>query len=233
MLVRRRLFAVLAIHCVFLVACSSAFGSSACPGDDVEPSADSIQQSELALLCDMNAVRAQNGLAPLRWDWRLWHSAQTITDAMAANHFFSHVDPQGHDLIDRISPTGYLAGAGDPFVLENLGWGGGSLGTPSAITTGWMNSDGHRVNVLDKDVTDVGIGVAWGSPSDGSEDGLFYAADFGRPATPARPVRPAIAPRRGRCAFRRLRSARQSARTRSRPIAYAPCGLRGRSTLIR
>ncbi len=66
-------------------------------------------------------------------------------------------------------PGGYLA--------ENIAWGGGSLGTPRSIVGGWMNSTGHRANILNGGLRDSGVGVAVSTPQGGS--GGTYVHDFG------------------------------------------------------
>ena len=76
---------------------------------------------------------------------------------------------------------------------ENIAWGSGTLGTPAKIMDGWMDSPGHRANILDRDYREIGIGVRAGdnydtNPTDpdpedagreGVDDAFVYTADFG------------------------------------------------------
>ena len=70
----------------------------------------------------------------------------------------------GRSFDQRIRATGYLGG----YLAENIAWGGGSLGTPRRIVGGWMNSSGHRANILNGVLRDSGIGVSPGTPQGGS-----------------------------------------------------------------
>jgi uncharacterized protein YkwD len=94
---------------------------------------------------------------------------------MVAHRDFSHVSADGRTFDQRIRAAGYMGG----YLAENIGWGGGSLGTPRRIVGAWMNSPGHRANILDGGFTDSGIGVSPGTPEGGS--GGTYVHDFGAP----------------------------------------------------
>jgi uncharacterized protein YkwD len=130
----------------------------------------------------MNVMRAERGLEPLRWDGRLSSGAQRMAADIAERQYFSHVTPDGRRLVDRIAPTGYIRGA-STLLAENLGWGMNDFSSPRAIVLGWMDSAGHRRNVLDPAMRDVGVGVAEGAVSDGGPTGVIYVADFGRRGT--------------------------------------------------
>jgi len=75
---------------------------------------------------------------------------------------FQLATPDGKNVVDRIQPTGYIPNSGDWVVGENLAWGSGALSTPQAIVNGWMNSPGHRANILKPAFTHIGIGLAGG-----------------------------------------------------------------------
>jgi hypothetical protein len=64
-------------------------------------------------------------------------------------------------------------------VGENLAWGSGALSTPQAIVNGWMNSPGHRANILANDYKDVGLSACNGSPSTTQSGGTSYVNVFG------------------------------------------------------
>jgi uncharacterized protein YkwD len=164
---------------VLLGICGNAVASPACPGDDVQPVAATAATTAQALLCDLNNVRAQNGLGALNWDWRLWAAAQRHAEDMADRHYFAHITPEGLALRDRVAPTGYLTSDTDWTLAENLGFGTSTLSPPSAIMDGWMNSAPHRENMFDPTVQDVGIGLAQGAVIDGGVAGTIYVVDFG------------------------------------------------------
>lgn len=172
---------ILAISFAF---CSNAWASVACPTDTVEASDDQAFERVQGLVCDLNVVRSQNGLRPLRWSWYLWAAAQRMADDVRTRHYFSHVTPDGRNLADRVGDTGYIPDNPTWTLGENLGWGSGALSSPISIVTGWMNSPGHRANVLDPTYEDIGIGVAQGSPMPQNRSGMVFVADFGSQGTP-------------------------------------------------
>ena len=94
---------------------------------------------------------------------------------MAAHHFFDH-----GDFVTRIREAHYLRGAQSWVLGENIAWGSDRLGTPQAIVQAWMNSPGHRANILSRSFKEIGIGVSRGAPVAGVDDGVTYATDFGR-----------------------------------------------------
>ena len=77
----------------------------------------------------------------------------------------------------RIKRTGWTRARRSWTIGENIGWGGGSLATPRSMVRGWMNSAGHRANILSRGFRMIGIGIANGAPNGGS--GATYATDFG------------------------------------------------------
>lgn len=177
--VRCRFAAIAAAQLMLLAFCSNAFASDKCSVDDVQPGAATAYDAAMALMCDMNEMRAENGLRPLSWDWRLWFGAQNHASDMAARHYFAHVSPEGRGLFERIQPTGYIPAEPTWTLSENLGFGTNVLSTPQAIVRGWMNSPPHRENLLDPEVDNVGIGMAFGSIDDGGRSGIIYVVDFG------------------------------------------------------
>lgn len=238
--VRRRCVALVAAQLVLLGFCGNAVASPACPGDDVQPVAATAAATAQALLCDLNEVRAQNGLGALSWDWRLWSAAQKHAQDMADRDYFSHVTPEGLALRDRVAPTGYLTSDTDWTLAENLGFGTSTLSPPDAITDGWMNSAPHRENMLDPTVQDVGIGIVQGAVTNGGVVGTIYVVDFGARGVDLTQPRAAIVrtttPTR-RAQLRRYRSARwarwcskamKSSALRGRRITKKRCVLSAR-----
>jgi hypothetical protein len=102
-----------------------------------------------------------------------------MADRMVGERFFSHETPDGKTVVDRIEPTGYLPRNDDWVVGENLAWGSGALSTPQAIVNGWMNSPGHRANVLASDYKEIGLAAVLGSPLPDQEGGTVYVNNFG------------------------------------------------------
>lgn len=177
--VGNRFVAVTAAILILLAVSTSASASVSCPGDEIQPMSATANEAAMALVCDVNSFRAQNGLRPLRWDWRLWSGAQNHATDMATQHYLAHTSRDGRGLADRIAPTGYIPQGAGWTLSENLGFGTSNLSSPLAIAVGWMNSDLHRENMLDPDVDNIGVGLGFGPIADGGQPGIIYVADFG------------------------------------------------------
>jgi uncharacterized protein YkwD len=133
-----------------------------------------------ATLCVLNAERDRHGLRPLRLNKRLSRAARRHARDMARRKYFAHDSLNGSSFVDRIRRTGYLHGARSWWVGENLAWGTQDRSAPRAITKMWMNSPGHRANILSPSFREVGIGLSLGAPVKGrGAPAATYATDFG------------------------------------------------------
>src|SRR3954454_6000435 len=178
---RRRAIAFLATAVAALAAPAGAHASAqdaACPGADAVPTAATIAQASQATLCLLNNERAAAGLHPVAEAQDLTQPSVAYSVRMVAERFFAHVSPDGGTLVDRLTAGGYIAPDGDWTVGENIAWGQGDLATPRNIAVAWMNSPGHRHNILTGEFTEIGIGIALGTPTDPSW-GATYTTDFG------------------------------------------------------
>src|SRR4051812_1876316 len=178
---RRRAIAFLATAAAALAAPAGAHASAqdaACPGADAVPTAATIAQASQATLCLLNNERAAAGLHPVAEAQGLTQPSAAYSARMVAERFFAHVSPDGGTLVDRLTAGGYIAPDGDWTVGENIAWGQGDLATPRNIAVAWMNSPGHRHNILTGEFTEIGLGIALGTPTDPSW-GATYTTDFG------------------------------------------------------
>lgn len=170
--------AALAVTALALAAPSQASAAS-CENADTHPGAVSGSVVRAATLCLLNAERAQHGLKKLRKNGELRLAAKRHAKDMANRNYFAHDSLDGSSFVDRILRTNYV-GAGQGWTMgENLGWGGGSLATPAAMVKGWMESPGHRANILNGRFREIGIGVVNGAPVSGQRDAATYATSFG------------------------------------------------------
>src|SRR6478672_5698628 len=153
---------------------------ASCPDIGITPSDSNMDQVNAAILCLVNGERTDNGgLPPLTSNSQLAQAAAGMCQRMVTEHFFSHETPDGKNVVDRVEPTGYIPDSGDWVVGENLAWGSGALSTPQAIVNGWMNSPGHKANILAPDYKDVGLAAVMGSPSSSNSGGTVYVNNFG------------------------------------------------------
>lgn len=125
------------------------------PGDVITiPSADSSvlsYESEVVRL--VNIERRKNGLSPLSEDWQLSRVARYKSEDMRDRGYFSHTSPTYGSPFDMMKSFGIsYRSAG-----ENIAKGQSS---PEAVVRAWMNSPGHRANILSKSFTHIGVGYA-------------------------------------------------------------------------
>jgi uncharacterized protein YkwD len=162
-----------------LAMTASASAQTSCANAATAPTSANTATIRTAVLCLVNEQRTQRGLTPLVANAQLTTAAQRHSDDMVARKYFSHTSADGRMFSQRISAAGYLTGARSYSLGENIAWGSGSLGTPQKIVAGWMNSAGHRANILNASFRDSGVGVAAGVPVTGYSGGGTYTHDFG------------------------------------------------------
>ena len=138
---------------------------AACPAPDVAPAPANLPAVAATTLCLLNGERADRGLPALAANPQLGAAAAAYAQDLVAGSYFSHTGRDGSTLLDRIRGTGYVP-ADRPWRLgENLAWGTGVLAAPGAIIRAWMNSPGHRENILDPGFREIGIGIVPGNPA--------------------------------------------------------------------
>lgn len=111
--------------------------------------------TQRAVLAEVNAARAAFGRGPLGMDDRLNRAATAHSRDMLATSRMDHRGSDGSDPGARIARAGYRWRS----YRENVAAGQGS---PREVVVTWMNSAGHRANILADDVTQVGVGFAGG-----------------------------------------------------------------------
>ncbi|WP_229369259.1 CAP domain-containing protein [Umezawaea beigongshangensis] len=112
----------------------------------------------------VNAKRAEAGCAALKIDDRVTTAAQKHSSDMAARNYFSHTTPEGVDFGTRMKAAGYPSPGG-----ENIAAG---QRTPEQVMESWMNSPGHRRNILDCSFATIGVGL--------DTNGWYWTQNFGR-----------------------------------------------------
>ncbi|TDC58840.1 hypothetical protein E1258_20165 [Micromonospora sp. KC207] len=115
----------------------------------------------------VNAERAKAGCGALKINDKLMAAAQAHSQDQADNRKMSHDGSDGSDVGDRLGRVGYAWRA----YGENVAW---NQQTPAAVMDAWMNSPGHRANILNCSFTEIGVGIA-------SSNGPYWTQDFGTP----------------------------------------------------
>jgi uncharacterized protein YkwD len=152
--------------------------STTCTGADAVPDAAGVATAATATLCLVNRERAGAGLAALVASPQLASAATAHSADMVHAHYFSHDSLDGRTMVYRIRAAGW-ATSGSWRAGENIAWGSGSYGTPRRIVENWMNSPGHRANILNGGFREAGSGVAAGAPQATSMAAAMYTMDFG------------------------------------------------------
>jgi uncharacterized YkwD family protein/spore coat assembly protein SafA len=125
------------------------------PGDVLTiPLTDSsVLNYEKEVVRLVNEIRVKNGLRELTYDWQLSRVARIKSQDMRDNRYFSHTSPTYGSPFDMMKSFGIsYRSAG-----ENIAKGQSS---PEAVVRAWMNSPGHRANILSKSFTHIGVGYA-------------------------------------------------------------------------
>jgi uncharacterized protein YkwD len=131
------------------------------------PSGNAALEAEVVKI--VNDERAKANCAALTADDRLTAAARGHSADMAARNYFSHTTPEGVEFATRITDAGYRwSRAG-----ENIAKG---QRTPAEVMSSWMNSAGHRANILNCGFKNIGVGVAADA-----RGALVWTQDFASP----------------------------------------------------
>jgi uncharacterized protein YkwD len=141
------------------------------PGGDDAP-ADSAARAEAAIVRLVQADRARAGLPPLQVEPRLSAIARAHSDDMLRHNFVGHVSPTTGTTADRVR----AAGVDTQLLLENVA----RAYSPGEAERGLMESPGHRANLLNREVTELGVGVVLGA-AQGAAHELLVTQLFARP----------------------------------------------------
>lgn len=123
---------------------------------------------EKQVLAYVNEYRVQNGLKPFEWSDELGDVARAHSKDMADNNFFSHTNLSGQTPFDRMDKAGikYTAAA------ENIAAGKKDA---KSVVESWINSDGHRANILNPELNKLGVGCY---VNNNSKYGIYWTQSF-------------------------------------------------------
>lgn len=131
------------------------------PPAPASSSPDTSQQSRVVTL--VNMARQQAGCGPIAVDVELTAAAQNHSADMSNRDYFSHTTPEGVSFDQRIRNAGYSSPG-----AENIAKGARNA---EDVMRMWMESSGHRANILNCDLNTIGVGLARG--------GFYWTQDFG------------------------------------------------------
>jgi uncharacterized YkwD family protein/spore coat assembly protein SafA len=123
------------------------------PGQTIHiPTQDAtVQRYEQEVIRLVNEIRAENGLPALTYNWELSRVARYKSQDMKDNRYFSHTSPVYGSPFEMMRSFGIAYRSAG----ENIARG---YATPQAVVNGWMNSSGHRANILNASFTQIGVG---------------------------------------------------------------------------
>lgn len=116
-----------------------------------------ILQLEQSFLVEISKWRKAHRLPGLKTNTRLQQLAKRYSQDMAQRKFFSHYDPNGRDLSDRV----LAAGINYQEIGENLAKTTNQVPSPNEVLCGWLLSSGHRKNIENKRFIETGLGIAY------------------------------------------------------------------------
>jgi uncharacterized protein YkwD len=136
------------------------------------PGGGGTNSQEREVLNLTNQIRQQQGCGPLRLDSALVEAAGRHASDMVRRHYMDHTNPDGQDPGDRMAAAGYRGSSWG----ENIAAG---YSTAQKVVAAWMQSDGHRKNILNCRFTSIGIGYDSGQVRSDWGPGS-WVQDFGR-----------------------------------------------------
>jgi uncharacterized YkwD family protein len=128
-----------------------------------EESTEGISETEMKVIELANAERRKNGLSDLKADASLSNVARDKSKDMQANNYFSHTSPTHGSPFDMMRDYGVSYNTAG----ENIAMGQRS---PEEVVQAWMNSEGHRKNILNGEFTHIGVGYV--------EEGNYWTQMF-------------------------------------------------------
>jgi uncharacterized protein YkwD len=153
---------------------TAAAGAASCKDRFLEPTKRNLVRISAATLCLVNAERRRLGRKGLLRSFRLARASRAHSADMLRRKYFEHERvPGGPTLATRLRRAGYRA----PTFAENIGYG--STNNPTLQVLAWMNSPGHRSNILHPRLKFAGVGVTIGIPVSPQLPGAMYTMDYG------------------------------------------------------
>ena len=111
----------------------------------------SVTACENEVIRLVNEIRVKNGLSALNTNWELSRIARYKSQDMVSNRYFSHTSPTYGSPFQMIKSFGLTYQSAG----ENIAYG---QTTPQAVVNAWMNSSGHRANILNSSYKQIGVG---------------------------------------------------------------------------
>jgi uncharacterized protein YkwD len=176
--VRRRavfsLFAAIATVLVLAAGASTARAGGGCANANFEPADPAgALVAQKATRCLVNRERHRHGLRRVKFNSDLQQSAAWQAQDMLAHAYFAHERSGGPGFAGRVTRFGFGNNSNGYSLGENIAWSTVGQASPREIVSMWMQSPGHRANILRKQFHEQAISAVY---SDGSVGGDFVDA---------------------------------------------------------
>jgi uncharacterized protein YkwD len=138
---------------------------------EVKPQSTETAEMEKEAFRQINRIRKDKGLAPLKADEKLTHLARGFSRLMAEENFFDHESPSGETVVDRAKKAGLEYWRLGENIFKSV-----NVPNPAdRAVDAWMKSPGHRKNILTEEFTTTGLGV-WKQGKT-----VYFTQEFTRP----------------------------------------------------
>jgi uncharacterized protein YkwD len=145
------------------------------PPAGCSPSGNNSYENQVVTL--INQERTSRGLSALSQNSSLRQAARGHSEDMACNDFFSHTGSNGSSMSSRILAAGY----GYSWAAENIAASSNCSFSASAVVNMWMNSAGHKANILNSNAVHIGVGFRCVNDGTTGDLDAYYTANFGKP----------------------------------------------------
>lgn len=177
------LIITIAAMLVFSAGSASAAG---CKNADILPaSKKDVKRAEAATRCLINRERRSHGMRSTKFNKRLHKSALWQAKDMLRHEYFDHDRSGGPSFVGRISRFGYGRKSNGYSLGENLAWAPETVATPREMVRMWMESPGHRRNILHRKFREQAVsavlsdGDVGGDYEDSGGPFVVYVSQFG------------------------------------------------------
>lgn len=147
-----------------VVTSTTATTATTAVSTTVSDSGSDARSYEQEVIRLTNEERSAGGCGPLTNNGNLHAAALAHSVDMAENDYFSHTSRDGSSMVDRVERQGYRWRS----LAENIAAG---YRSPAAVVEGWMNSSGHRANIMNCSLTEIGVGF----------HSYYWTQNFGTP----------------------------------------------------
>jgi uncharacterized protein YkwD len=159
-----------------------AVPAGSCADANLAPDASDLAQIDAATVCLINKERSARGLVALAENRDLLRAARHHTRDMIGANYFDHVSPSGETPTQRVFATGYTSPGSSYELGENIAAASDGADTPAQMVAAWMNSSGHRANILNPKFRETAVAATDAVPAQyasGRRGGGTYTQEFG------------------------------------------------------